>query len=174
MPDKIRLLICTHCGSVQEMPDYDGPWNHDEWLTRLIKDHQGPNHPPTQQTVHIGRVDTEDWNDPAKRKGVLDKLPEEVGMPGSGEGLGQTYYDTKSTFTEDAFNCWAREHNRTINCGDYKSDRKRLLPDTKGERRELGLSIKDRPNTFLCDFCPYHSIVMQRARKDKFGYNYTT
>lgn len=174
MIDKIRLLICNHCGSVQEMPDYEGPWNYDEWFMRLIKDHQGPNHPPTTQTVHIAKIEEDKWNNPEARQGVLGKLPEEVGMPGSGAGLGQTFYDTKSNFSTDAFRCWTTEHNRTTNCGDYKSDKKRLYPDTKGERRELGLDPAARPNTFLCDFCPYNSIVMQRQNKDKYGYDYTT
>jgi hypothetical protein len=172
--EKIRLLICTHCGSVQEMPDYDGPWNYDTWLLRLIEDHKGPNHPPTNTVTHIGRVDESDWRDPVKREGVLGKLPEEVGMPGSGEGLGQTYYDTKSNFSSDAFRCWATEHNRTTNCGDYRSDKKRLLPDTRSDRRDAGMDPDRRPNTFLCDFCPYQSIVSQRQRKDKYGYDYTT
>lgn len=156
------------------MPDYEGPWNYDEWFMRLIKDHQGPNHPPTTQTVHIAKIEEDKWNNPEARQGVLGKLPEEVGMPGSGAGLGQTFYDTKSNFSTDAFRCWTTEHNRTTNCGDYKSDKKRLYPDTKGERRELGLDPAARPNTFLCDFCPYNSIVMQRQNKDKYGYDYTT
>lgn len=156
------------------MPDYDGPWNFDQWFTALVPDHQGPNHPPTQQTVHIGRVDESDWRDPSKRDGVLNKLPEEIGMPGTGAGLGQSFYDTKSNFAADAFKCWKVDHNRTLNCEDYKSDKKRLYPDTRGERRELGLDPKGRPNTFLCDFCPYNSVVMQRQRKDKYNYDYTT
>lgn len=146
-------MICNHCGTVKEMPDYEGPWNYDQWLTELIREHQGPNHPPTTQTVHIARIEESKWRDPAAREGVLAKLPEEVGMPGSGAGLGQSYYDAKSNFSADAFRCWATEHNRTTNCGDYKSDSKRLYPDTKGERRDLGLDPKSRPNTFLCDFC---------------------
>jgi hypothetical protein len=158
------------------MPDYpaNAPWNYDEWLNRLIKDHQGPNHPKTTDVVHIGRVESSDWNDTTKRQGVLDKLPEEVGMPGSGAGLGQTYYNTRNNFTADAFKCWKVEHNRTMNCEDYKSDKKRLLPNTGADRKELGLDPKGRPNTFLCEFCPYHSVVMQRQRKDKFKYDYTS
>jgi hypothetical protein len=43
----------------------------------------------------------------------------------------------------------------------------RLVPDTRAERRDLGLETKAsrRPATSLCVFCPYHSVVMQRARK---------
>lgn len=172
--DKIRLLICTHCGTIQEMPEYEGHWQEDTWFNAYITGHRGPSHPPTTQAVHIARVNQDDWNDYSKREGILAKLPSEIGMPGTGAGLGQEHYDTKNNFLADAFKCWSAEHGRTTNCADYKSDRKRLFPDTGRERKEIGLDTKERPNTFLCDFCPYNSIVMQRARKDKYGYDYTT
>lgn len=173
MVDKLRLVICVKCGSVQEIPDYEGHWQQDIWLNETLKSHLLPSGEATHGEVHVGRVGQSEWNNSSSRQQILARLPEEVGMPGSGQGLGQTYYDTKSNFTADAFTCWTRDHNRTTNCEDYKSDRKRLWPDTKGERKELGLDPKTRPNTFLCDFCPYNSIVMQRQRASKGEYDYT-
>lgn len=156
------------------MPYYDrtDPWKQDTWLSEKLKGHMLPSGEKTHGNVHVAYIETEKWRN--HRESIVAEAAKEFTLPGEGAGLGQTYYDTKSNFLADAFKCWATEHNRTLNCADYKSDKKRLLPDTRGERKELGLDPKSRPNTFLCDFCPYNSVVMQRSRKDKFGYDYTT
>ena len=172
MSDKIRLLICEHCGSVQEMPDYEGPWQQDTWFNEMVKEHMLPSGEKTHGLVHVGRVESSAWL--AHRDDIVSRAASEFTLPGKGAGLGQTFYDTKSTFMADAFTCWKVEHNRTLNCQDYKSDKKRLMPDTRAERKAEGMDPNQRPNTFLCDFCPYHQVVLQRQRKDKFGYDYTT
>lgn len=172
MADKIRLLICTGCGAIEELPAYEGPWQQDAWLNEKLKGHMLPSGEKTHGDVHIGNIEQDKWM--LHRESIIAQAAEEFTMPGQGAGLGISFYDTKSNFSADAFKCWAGEHNRTKNCEDYKSDKKRLFPDTRADRKELGLDPKSRPSTFLCDFCPYNSIVMQRARKDKFGYDYTT
>ena len=172
MTDKIRLLICEHCGTVEEMPMYEGPWQHDEWLNSMLKRHLLPSGESTHGPVHVGFIENDKWM--SHRESIVAEVAKEFTLPGQGAGLGQTYYDTKSNFLADAFKCWKVDHNRTLNCEDYRSDKKRLYPDTKGDRKDLGLDPGSRPNTFLCDFCPYNSVVMQRQRKDKFGYDYTT
>jgi hypothetical protein len=170
MSDKLRLLICEHCGSVEEMPDYAGPWQSDTWLNEKLKNHLLPSGEKTHGNAHVARIDASDWM--SHRQDIVAKMASEFTMPGQGAGFGQTYYDTKDNFSADAMQCWRVEHNRTTNCGDYKSDKKRLLPDTRAERKELGLDPRTRPNTFLCDFCPYNSIVMQRRASEEFKYNY--
>jgi hypothetical protein len=169
--NKLRLLICEHCGSVEEMPMYEGPWQQDTWLNEKLKAHLLPSGEKTHGNVHVGIVESDKWM--MHRDSIIAQMATEFTVPGKGAGLGISYYDTKSNFQADAFACW-KEHNRTTNCDDYRSDKKRLFPDTRADRKELGLDPKSRPNTFLCDFCPYNSIVMQRQRKDKFGYDYTT
>jgi hypothetical protein len=168
--DKIRLLICTGCGAIEEMPDYEGPWQQDTWLNAKLKGHMLESGERTHGEVHIGKVSQNDWINYGDS--IIAQAANEFTAPGKGAGLGQTFYDTKSNFSADAFACW-KQHNRTTNCEDYRSDSKKLLPDTRAERRELGLDPKSRPNTYLCDFCPYNSIVMQRQRKAKGDYDYT-
>jgi len=171
MDNKVRLLICTGCGAIEEMPSYEGPWQHDTWLNEKLKNHMLPSGEKTHGDVHIGHAEQNKWIN--HRESIVAQAANEFTMPGQGAGLGQSFYDTKSNFSVDAHRCW-KDHGRTSNCDDYRSDKKRLLPDTRQERRELGIDPKHRPNIFLCDFCPYNSVVMQRQRRDKFDYDYTT
>lgn len=165
MPGKIRLLICKTCGSVDELPVFEGPLEHDEWLNVKVQDHRTPSGEP-----HIGSlatVSTDEWSKPDVRDQIMKKIATEFALPGQAAGLGQSFYDLKSTFLEDAMTCW-KGFGRTTDpshCA-YRSDSKRLLPDTKADRKDAGLSVKDRPNTFLCDFCPVHSLVLQKRRAD--------
>jgi hypothetical protein len=45
------------------------------------------------------------------------------------------------------------------------SDKMKILADSRAERKDLGLDPKTRASIKLCQFCPYHSVVMQRKRK---------
>lgn len=160
MSEKLRLLVCKTCSSVQELPDFEGPAMYDEWLSRIVKEHEGHIAAP------LARVEVSDWQKQSAREEIIRKLFERFQVPGKGEGMGSEYYDLKSTFLDDAYKCW-KSFNRTTNPGhcDYKKENKRLLPDTKALRKEEGMSTKDRPSTFLCDFCPVHSIVLQKNRE---------
>lgn len=170
MSDKIRLLICQTCGSVEELPMYDGPPQYDTWLNEKTAQHR-----TAGGDSHIGglaTVATTDWGNPTVRDEISKKLATQFAMPGQAAGLGQTFYDLKSTYLEDAMSCW-RGFGRTTDpshCA-YRSESKRLLPDTKADRKDAGLDPKDRPNTFLCDFCPVHSIVLQKRRADAGMYD---
>ena len=163
---RIRLLICNTCSSIQPLPMYQGPAEHDDTLNSRLAEHRFPD--GNEHFGALATVSEKSWDDPEKRKGVVAEMANARGA-GQGEGLGGAFYDVKSTFTEDAYQCWAREHNRTTDCGDYKSAKKRLLADTRADRRELGLDPKTRASTFLCDFCVYKSVVQKKAMK-KAGY----
>jgi hypothetical protein len=165
MGDKIRLLICQTCGSIEELPFFEGPPEHDDWLKERIIPHRTASGEP-----HIGSlatVEAKAWGNPSYREEITKKISKEFTLPGKGAGLGQTFYDLKSTYLEDAMACW-RSFGRTTDPShcDYRKDNKRLYPDTKADRKDLGLSPKDRPNTFLCDFCPVQSIVQQKKRDE--------
>lgn len=167
---RIRLLICHVCNTIDPLPWFDGPVEHDDTLKARLAQHRTPEGHP-----HIGNLATvseSSWNTPERRARIIEELSK--ARDGGEAGLGTHFYDVRSTFEEDAMRCWRIEHNRTTNCEDYKSDRKKLVPNnTREERKELGLSTKakDRPaNTWLCQFCPYQSIVMQRVRKAKGMY----
>lgn len=161
---RMRILVCFDCDSVDPLPLYDGPPEHDEYLTARIGNHRTPGGTP-----HRGRLFTvseKSWNNPSYRAEILKEIDKARG--GGDTGLGTRFYDVRSTFQEDAMTCWRVKHNRTENCEDYKSDKMRLVPDTKEERKDLGMETRARHipgGTYLCMFCPYASIVMERQRK---------
>ena len=52
-------------------------------------------------------------------------------------------------------------------CGDYQSPEKRLLPNTAKERKDAGQvspANAPGPKVYLCNFCPFHSVVQQKRR----------
>ncbi len=160
---RIRLLICNDCGTIEPLPPFDGPVQYDDTLNYRLAGHKTADGTPHRGAM--ATVSSVSWDDPEKRKKILEELNK--AKNGGEVGLGSDLYNLRSTFSEDAYSCWNKEHNRTMNCEDYKSDKKRLVPDTRGDRKELGLETKSsaRANTWLCVFCPYHSVVMERARK---------
>lgn len=167
MSDKIRLLICKTCGSAEELPYYEGPVTYDTWLERAVNNH--PNH----VAGGLFNIDVKQfWNTPERRKITLEQLYKQLEIPGTGPGLGDKFYELKSTFLDDAMSCW-KGFNRTTDPGhcDYFKENKRILPDTKADRKDLGLDPKDRPNAFLCQFCPVHSLVQQKKRKAAGAYD---
>jgi hypothetical protein len=169
-PEKIRLLICSTCSSIDPLPWYEGPPELDDTLNYRLSQHRFPSGDP-----HIGllaNVFEDAWSKQAYRDAIRDKLAEEAGirLPGQSAGLGETYYDVRSTYAEDAMKCW-KQHNRTTDCGDYKTRAKLLLADTRAERKEIGLDPAQRATTYLCQFCPMESIKMQAYRKETGQYD---
>ena len=168
MPEeaKIRLFVCVKpCKGVWAIPwsPMNAPREYDDTLNYRFSEH--PNH-----VTMWGDIPEAQWNNKALRPQILAKLKDEAG----GELLDSEFFDTKDTFSEDAFRCW-KAHNRTTNCGDYRSDKKRLVPPTQGLRKEIGggLAKKSPVSTYLCNFCPYQSIVMQRVRSDGGEYDFS-
>jgi len=156
----LRLLACTQCHTIEELEDFDGPPQQDHILTYLLKKHEN------NGVKHIGalfKVDEEKWKDENVKRDVTKRIAET--LKGGETGLGSDFYNLQSTFKADALACW-KQHNRRINCEDYRSDKKRITPNTAAERKEAGLpayrSPKDR---YLCDYCPIQSLVEQAARK---------
>ena len=160
--DRVRLFVCRTEQSIQEIPWYpmNAPPEHDDTRNYLLQLHAG-------HVVDWGDVLASQWNSPKLRVAITKEIMRAM-HPGEAEGLGTQFYSIKSTWSEDAMKCW-KQHSRTTNCGDYLSDAKRLYAPTRDARKELGLSVKgsDRPNLFLCRFCPYQSIVQQRVNKAK-------
>ena len=167
MGDKIRLLICNTCQSIEELPLYQGDPKRDDTLNYRVAPHRFPD--GNEHFGALATVDEATWNSGA-REDIKLKLRETF-APGEAEGLGADFYNVKSTFSEDALRCW-QQHNRTENCDDWRTEKKRLDPDTKAERRDLGVApLTKRPaRTWLCDFCPVTSIYSQRRNKAK-GYD---
>lgn len=161
----IRLLRCMVCETWEEIPDYDGPSDKDYLLEISLEKHKFPSGDP-----HVGKlfkVPVKTWTNYEQRKAVLDQLGK-----GGSAGLDnldpeRSFYDTKSTFMEDAMTCYRAHNQPKIGCSDYASERKRLLPDTAKERGELGLPKPehlDGPKIYLCNFCPVHVNVVTAKR----------
>jgi hypothetical protein len=146
---------------MEELPDYEGPVEGDHLLEVLVSRHRFPSGAEHGGGLLIRDIKEEHWQNEQIRRQIIQQIDAR-----SAEGLGNHFYDSKNTFQEDAGMCWK-------NCGDYMTDSKRLLPDTRAERKEAGLDYKNRPNTFLCNFCPYHQIVEQRKAAAKGAYDYT-
>lgn len=117
----------------------------------------------------LATVPDKDWKNPAARTEIRRKLGN-AAAPGEGSGLGDSFYDLKANFADDALVCW-QAHNRTEDCADWRSDAKRLYPDTRADRKDAGLSVKARPNTWLCDFCPVTSIYAQKRNAKRGDYD---
>jgi hypothetical protein len=52
-------------------------------------------------------------------------------------------------------------------CPDYRSSAKVLLPNTKAERKDLGLSAPAKApghKVSLCDFCPVTSTIAKKKQ----------
>ena len=167
---RIRILVCFTCDSIDPLPLYDGPPERDDTLNYRISQHRFPD-----GREHFGqmfRVSERSWDDAAKRREIIKEMHKRR-KPGEGEGLGDDIYEVRSTYSEDAMTCWRIEHNRTSNCEDYKSDKKRLVyQKTLADRKAEGLEYRSRhiaTNTWLCDFCPYKSVVQARVMKER-GY----
>src|ERR1700689_5512596 len=127
----VRLLVCEDCHTIEEVPDFAGPPQHDQLLSYKVAQHQFDNTGRHGHKMDLGRVTEQDWTN---HKGeLIERIQNEHGH--SNAGLGEEFYDLKSTFKEDAFKCWAVDHNRTEDCGDYRSDSKALLADTRAERK---------------------------------------
>lgn len=162
---KIRILVCHDCKVIQPIPDYEGPVDHDEMLMARVAEHQYPGSQPTRgHSMDLGRISEKSWNDTGKRSQIVAEIQKNTGGAGSGEGLGELY-DVKNNYMEDAMACWRFKHGRTASCDDYMSDKMTLLADSVAERKDLGLNPRERATIKLCQFCPVHSIVMQKKRK---------
>lgn len=156
---KIRLVRCDVCHSLEEIPDFDGPPDYDVILQVTLQRHEDP-----QGTRHKGRlidVPERAWNIPVLREALVRQISE--GSRGLNE-FDQSYYDVQDTFREDAMICFSQHNRPKEGCIDFNADSKRLMPDTKGDRKELGLSTRGMPVIHLCSFCPVRSYYDSKAQ----------
>jgi hypothetical protein len=126
------------------------------------------------QISEVFNVATDDWvedsrsPDPLwKRKDILRQIWARFGHDA---GYPEEFYAAKDTFREDAGLCYQR-HGRPgyekgpDGCIDYHTDAK-LLTDKNWKTRNPA-----RDHVWLCEFCPYASVVMTRKRKKRGDYN---
>ena len=151
----VRVLQCLDCGTLEELPDFDGPAEYDNLLEMLVQRHD--NH-----AGKLFRVPESSWIRTDTRHRIIEQI--RGGSKGIAE-FSDGYYDVADTFREDALKCYAKHLRPQEGCPEFRSDKKRLLPDTKAERKEAGLPIRPTgPTTYLCDFCPCKSYYERKAR----------
>lgn len=170
---EIRLLVCGVCKTVEVLDDYTGPQEraaeYDVVLNVALEKHQEG----VERIPHVGqmfRVRKSSWDVPEAQEQIRRQVVAKFD-PNAETGLGSEAYALRDNFKADAFDCW-EEHRRTPACGDYKSDAKRLIPNTAAERKEAGMPKFEVGNPatqrYLCEYCPVHSLV-QQAQKKKAG-----
>jgi hypothetical protein len=60
--------------------------------------------------------------------------------------------------------CYSQHLRPKGACPDFNAESKRLMPDTKAERKEAGLDPKrGLPIIHLCSFCPVRSFYDSKA-----------
>lgn len=161
----LRLLFCFVCNSIDELPPHDGPPETDDLLEITVERHQFPSGEPHKGKLFILPVKT--WANEGSRKEIIKQL-----RGGGSSGLDAMtedgdFYSTKMQFSEDAMSCYAYHLRPTDSCPDYQSPDKRLLPNTKKERIALGMpdpANAGGPKTYLCNFCPMHSVITTKRR----------
>lgn len=157
----IRVLRCNTCGTLEELADFDGPPEYDTALEYLLSKHEFPS-----GERHIGRlikVEERAWKLDNLRNAIIEQI--KGGSPGIA-AFDPSYYHVRDTFKEDALKCYSLHLRPKEGCPDYKSDRKMLVPDTKAERKDLGLpkpGLGASPVQWLCQHCPVDAYYKHKA-----------
>lgn len=144
----LRLLVCKTCKSIDELPAYSGPVE-DDVLLQITVDRHGENH-----LGNLINVPLLHWQSKTMKAQVLDQITNgSAGLDVFGTG----FYATRMQFHEDAMSCYGKHQRPKGQCPEFRADSKRLVPDTKAERREVGMSDPKNapgPKVYLCQFCP--------------------
>lgn len=166
---EIRLLYCLVCGTIDELPLYDGNPDNDHLLQILIEPHRFPSGDPHKG--HLFRLPQLTWENETARKQIIEQI-----KGGGSAGLDEfdkDFYATRNTFREDAMKCYNAHLRPTDGCPDFNTPAKRLLPNTKAERKEVGLTDPSKapgPKNYLCQFCPVQSVVTTKIRSLRGDY----
>lgn len=170
--ERIRLLACGRCKTVEPLDLYNGPRElaaeYDVVLNIAVERHQDGVERIPHAPAQLFDVAKVDWDNPTAQQQIIEQIRMSFD-PNAETGLGAEAYALRDNFRADAMACWEK-HLRTPDCSDYKSPEKRLVPETQKERREMGALAYDANNPeltrYLCEYCPVHSLVVQKKRKD--------
>jgi hypothetical protein len=159
---KIRVLYCWNCKTIEELPDFEGNPDDDNLLAIIIEPHVTTGVPHKGTLFKIG---VKIWSVESQRKAIIDQMRDQIS--GGLSNLDPDYYTTRATFHEDALKCYAKHLRPENSCTDWKSESKRLVPNTAAERKDAGLvspTASAGTRVYLCDFCPVKSKVMTKQR----------
>ena len=164
---QVRILYCFNCKTIEDIPDYEGHPDDDTLLEIVLEKHTSAGVP---HTGHMFKVAAKLWFVDSVRKEIIKQI-----RSGSGgmDELDPGFYDTRNTFFEDAMKCYGDHLRPKGACPDFRTDKKRLLPQTDALRKEAGLDkVKNSASrVYLCDFCPVKSFYMQKSRLEAGVYD---
>ena len=161
---QIRLLVCSDCKTMEELPDFEGHPDDDTLLKISIEKHRWPT-----GTEHLGsmfKVPLKFWANPKVRESITKQI--QAGMSAGLDDIEAGWYAAKSTFQEDALACFQKHLRPAGRCPDWKASSKKLVPKTAEERKEAGMDrpgANGAPSTYLCDFCPVSTFMHTKARE---------
>ena len=159
-----RLLHCLVCDSLEELPPYEGPVEQDYLLAIACENHVFPSGEPHKGKLFVMPIKY--WADSKSKKEIIRQI-----KGGGSKGLDEfddKFYESRSTFMEDAMKCYQAHNKPKDGCSDWHIKEKMLVPNTVKERKAEGLGkYQDEvgPKTYLCDFCPVAIGVAQRKQK---------
>lgn len=160
----IRLLYCLVCDTIEELPPYDGAPELDYLLAVACESHVFPSGDPHRGKLY--RLPISAWAHQESKREIINQV-----KGGGSTGLASiddTFYESRSTFMEDAMSCYKSHNQPKDSCGDWHISSKLLIPKTVKERQDAGLEkYEDSPGqkTYLCDFCPVAIAVAKRKQK---------
>lgn len=160
----VRLLHCLVCDTIEELPPYEGPPELDYLLQIAVEPHKFES-----GLEHVGKlysIPLKAWANQEAKREVIRQI-KGGGSLGLAE-IDESYYDTRSTFMEDAMKCYQAHNKPKDGCGDWQRADKRLVPQTHKARKEAGMERPEDapgPKTYLCDFCPVRVAVEHRKQK---------
>jgi len=159
-----RLLFCLVCQTLEELPPYDGDPELDHLLAIACEAHVFPSGEPHKGKLFVLPIRA--WAHTESKKEIIRQI-KGGGSKGLAE-LDESFYDSRSTFLEDAMQCYGRHNKPKDGCDDWHSKDRMLIPKTVKERKAEGMArYEDEvgPKTYLCDFCPVSIAVNQRKQK---------
>ena len=163
--ETFRLLHCWVCDSLEELPPFEGPADQDYLLAVACERHVFESGEPHKGNLFVD-IPVKAWRDPETRRDAIRQIKQ-----GGSKGLAEiddTFYDTRSTFMEDAMKCYKAHNSPKDGCSDWHHSDKMLIPNTIKERRKEGLESYENASgvkTYLCDFCPVAIKVAERKQK---------
>jgi hypothetical protein len=160
---QFRLLQCFVCDTLEELPPYDGPAEQDHLLAIACETHVFPSGEPHKGKLYS--LPLRAWANYESKKEIIRQI-----KGGGSKGLDEfddKFYESRSTFMEDAMKCYQAHNKPTTGCSDYRDSKLRLVPNTIKDRKAAGMENyldAPGPKTYRCDFCPVSVIVNQRKQ----------
>jgi hypothetical protein len=159
-----RLLYCLVCQTLDELPPYDGEPELDHLLAVACEAHVFPSGEPHKGKLFV--LPLRAWAHNESKREIISQI-----KGGGSAGLAaidETFYESRSTFMEDAMKCYKQHNKPKDGCSDWHKSDLMLIPKTEKDRIKEGMGkYKDTPGqkTYLCDFCPVAIGVAERKQK---------